>query len=191
MKVQDGRLLRMGMQLEVHYTGTLLDGTQFDTSRDRGTPFKFKHAQRQGSSSPNILFLWGFLHFIDFRSRDIEYPTGYYFCIGHYHKVSNHAFGVLSAFGLKTLKKQWHFRDLTMLLGVFGAGLSFFLLSWSLKEKGPVYTAAFAPFSTVLVAILEPITLHVDLHFGSMVGMVVVFYGPYIVLWGRAKDDHG
>ncbi|KAL4185336.1 hypothetical protein AMTRI_Chr10g5380 [Amborella trichopoda] len=49
---------------------------------------------------------------------------------------------------------------------VFGAGLSFFLLSWSLKEKGPVYTAAFAPFSTVLVAILEPITLHVDLHFG-------------------------
>ncbi|XP_020530745.1 WAT1-related protein At4g08300 [Amborella trichopoda] len=75
--------------------------------------------------------------------------------------------------------------------GILGTGLSFFLLSWSLKEKGPVYTAAFAPLSTVIVAILEPITLRVDLHIGSVVGMVVVFCGLYIVLWGRAKNDNG
>jgi hypothetical protein len=39
--VGKGREARAGDKLEVHYVGTLNDGTQFDSSRTRNTPFTF------------------------------------------------------------------------------------------------------------------------------------------------------
>jgi FKBP-type peptidyl-prolyl cis-trans isomerase len=41
LAVGEGRAAEQGDRVRVHYRGTLLDGTVFDSSIDRGTPFEF------------------------------------------------------------------------------------------------------------------------------------------------------
>ena len=42
-----GKLYEPGKLLKVHYSGYLRDGSKFDSSRDRGTPFEFEQGKRR------------------------------------------------------------------------------------------------------------------------------------------------
>ncbi len=47
LKVGKGERAQNGDKVSVHYTGWLTDGTKFDSSVDRGTPFQFILGKRQ------------------------------------------------------------------------------------------------------------------------------------------------
>ncbi|KAF9600883.1 hypothetical protein IFM89_013790 [Coptis chinensis] len=72
--------------------------------------------------------------------------------------------------------------------GMVGSGLSFVGLSWCVKKKGPLFTAAFSPFIQIIVAMYESTILHEQLHLGSVLGSLIVVIGLYILLWGKSKE---
>jgi len=75
--------------------------------------------------------------------------------------------------------------------GVFASGANFFLQSWCISVKGPLYSAIFTPLSAVITAILSTLFLHEELHIGSILGAITIIAGLYVVLWGKADDVKG
>uniref|UniRef100_A0A9I9CFJ0 WAT1-related protein n=1 Tax=Cucumis melo TaxID=3656 RepID=A0A9I9CFJ0_CUCME len=72
--------------------------------------------------------------------------------------------------------------------GSVGSGLCYVGMSWCVKQKGPVFTAAFTPFMEIFAAIFDFFILHEPIHLGSVVGSVLIISGMYILLWGKDKE---
>ncbi|KAH7674894.1 WAT1-related protein [Dioscorea alata] len=75
-----------------------------------------------------------------------------------------------------------------LFVGIFGSGVIFFLVSWVIASRGPVFSAMFTPLTLVITAIFGPLLLHENLYSGSLVGAAAVIAGLYMVLWGKAED---
>ncbi|RLN32848.1 WAT1-related protein [Panicum miliaceum] len=53
--------------------------------------------------------------------------------------------------------------------GVFGSGVVFYLQSWCISARGPLYSAMFIPLCTVLTTALSAVILREELHIGRHV----------------------
>lgn len=69
-----------------------------------------------------------------------------------------------------------------------GSGLCYVGMSWCVKKRGPVFTAAFSPLVQIMAAMFDIPILHEQLHIGSLLGSVIVIIGLYILLWGKNKE---
>ncbi|XP_042499430.1 WAT1-related protein At5g64700-like [Macadamia integrifolia] len=86
---------------------------------------------------------------------------------------------------------QWD-GGLVLVVILFGGigiiGLSFYVMTWSIHKRGPVFTSAFTPLLIVFSFLLETIVLGDSAHLGSIVGAFLVVVGLYLILWAKADD---
>lgn len=72
--------------------------------------------------------------------------------------------------------------------GVFGSAFQVGVISWCLHKMGPLFVAMFHPLGIVIAAILGVIFLQEGFYLGSLVGSVIIVFGFYAVMWGKAKE---
>ncbi|KAJ7979546.1 WAT1-related protein [Quillaja saponaria] len=65
-----------------------------------------------------------------------------------------------------------------------GFAISFFVQTWCISKRGPLFCAMFTPLCTVVTAMAGAMFLHEEFLLGGL----AVIVGLYTVLWGKAKD---
>ncbi|GJR72762.1 WAT1-related protein [Tanacetum coccineum] len=106
-------------------------------------------------------------------------------------------FGAIQSFALSLSIERdlssWILKDkleifCVLYAGIIGSGLCFVGMSWCVKKRGPVFSAAFSPLVQMIAALFDIPLLHEPLHLGSVVGSAIVVAGLYILLWGKNQE---
>ncbi|XP_038989181.1 WAT1-related protein At5g64700-like [Phoenix dactylifera] len=73
--------------------------------------------------------------------------------------------------------------------GFVVSGVSYYLQTWCIEKKGPVFLAMSTPLALVFTIICSSFFLGELIHLGSVLGGVLMVGGLYSVLWGKGKED--
>ncbi|CAF2166722.1 unnamed protein product [Brassica napus] len=73
--------------------------------------------------------------------------------------------------------------------GVFVSLFSALTHTWGLHLKGPVYVSLFRPLSIAIAVTMGALFLGASLHLGSVIGSVILCFGFYTVMWGKAREN--
>ncbi|KAG5625926.1 hypothetical protein H5410_011144 [Solanum commersonii] len=72
--------------------------------------------------------------------------------------------------------------------GIISSALAFYLITWCIKRKGPLYVSVFLPLLLVISAFLSWALLGEKLYVGTIVGSMLTVIGLYGFLWGKKKE---
>ncbi|XP_019164996.1 PREDICTED: WAT1-related protein At3g30340-like isoform X6 [Ipomoea nil] len=72
--------------------------------------------------------------------------------------------------------------------GIVGSSICYVVMSWCVKQKGPVFTSTFGPFIQIFATVLDVSILHEQIYLGSILGSILVIIGLYALLWGKSKE---
>ncbi|KAK4739423.1 hypothetical protein R3W88_003120 [Solanum pinnatisectum] len=74
--------------------------------------------------------------------------------------------------------------------GAMATSFTYFLSSWCIEKKGPLYVSMFNPLFLVISAFLSWILLREKLYLGVVVGSIIVVAGMYGFLWGKKMETN-
>lgn len=72
--------------------------------------------------------------------------------------------------------------------GIVLSGLVYYLQTWCIGKRGPVFASMFNPVLLLIVPILSIFIFSERLHLGIALGGILVVAGLYTLLWGKKND---
>ncbi|KAE9454055.1 hypothetical protein C3L33_14022, partial [Rhododendron williamsianum] len=72
---------------------------------------------------------------------------------------------------------------------IFMVSLRNIVLTWLVRNKGPVFVTMFKPLGIVIALVMGIAFLGDTLYLGSLTGALIIAIGFYSVLWGKAEEE--
>ncbi|XP_071713747.1 WAT1-related protein At5g64700 [Rutidosis leptorrhynchoides] len=73
--------------------------------------------------------------------------------------------------------------------GFVVTGLAFYLQTWVIQKKGPVFLGLSTPLAFIFTTVSAALLLGEILSLGSIIGGILLIGGLYFVLWGKSKEE--
>ncbi|XP_021829873.1 WAT1-related protein At1g70260-like [Prunus avium] len=80
---------------------------------------------------------------------------------------------------------------LIILTAIFGGLVRSRVHNWCMSIKSPYYVPLFKPFGIVFATIFGVSLSANSLHYGSVIGSVVIGMGYFVISWGQIREDEG
>ncbi|KAI3499781.1 hypothetical protein L1887_35591 [Cichorium endivia] len=87
-------------------------------------------------------------------------------------------------------KLGWDIRILAIAYcGFVVTGFTFYLQTWVIEKKGPVFLAMSTPLAFVFTSITAALLIGEVISLGSVIGGILLIGGLYFVLWGKSNEE--